>query len=262
MTVLLSIALGVSLTVAAMLATWLVQRRTHNAAIVDITWTLLLGALALLYAATGGGDPAARVVMAVVAVAWSARLGLHLARRVVGAPEDGRYRELRERWGDHADRKMLVFFLIQGLLDVLLATSFLVVAWDPRPLAPARAALALAIAAIAIGGEAFADAQLAAHKADPANRGKTCRSGLWRYSRHPNYFFEWLHWLVYPILAMGAPWWILTGIAPILLLFFLLRVTGIPATEAQALKSRGDDYRRYQRTTSAFVPWFPREARP
>ena len=82
--------------------------------------------------------------------------------------------------------------------------------------------------------------------------------GLWRYSRHPNYFFEWLVWVAYCVFAWPSPWGWATIYCPLLMLFFLFRVTGIPMTEEQALRSRGDDYRDYQRTTSAFVPWFPK----
>ena len=118
--------------------------------------------------------------------------------------------------------------------------------------------LGVAIWAIGVAGEAVADAQLARFRADPGHRGRTCRAGLWRYSRHPNYFFEWLTWWAYVAIAWGAPhgWVALFG--PAVMLLFLFKVTGIPYTEAQALRSRGDDYRAYQRTTSAFVPWFPR----
>ena len=110
---------------------------------------------------------------------------------------------------------------------------------------------------MALAGESAADRQLEAFRRDPANRGKTCRVGLWRVSRHPNYFFEWLVWVAYFVFALASPWGWVTIYCPALMLFFLFRVTGIPATEAQALKSRGEDYRQYQRTTSAFFPWFP-----
>jgi steroid 5-alpha reductase family enzyme len=109
---------------------------------------------------------------------------------------------------------------------------------------------------IAVGGEALADFQLHRFKADPANRGKTCRAGLWNYSRHPNYFFEWLVWCAYALYACASPggW---AGLAcPLLMFYFLFRVTGIPLTEAQAVKTKGEDYLDYQRTTSVFVPWF------
>jgi steroid 5-alpha reductase family enzyme len=104
----------------------------------------------------------------------------------------------------------------------------------------------------------LADRQLTRFRADPANKRKTCRRGLWRYSRHPNYFFEWLLWTSYVPLSWGSPIFALSLLGPGLLFLFLTRVSGIPPTEAQALASRGDDYRAYQRTTSAFFPWFPR----
>jgi steroid 5-alpha reductase family enzyme len=83
---------------------------------------------------------------------------------------------------------------------------------------------------------------------------------LWRYSRHPNYFFEWLIWMAFTLFALSSPYGYLALVSPILILFFLFRVTGIPATEAQALRTKGDDYRQYQQTTSVFVPWFPRNS--
>jgi steroid 5-alpha reductase family enzyme len=121
-------------------------------------------------------------------------------------------------------------------------------------------AAALFIGALAVVGESIADGQLARFRADPANRGRTCREGLWRYSRHPNYFFEWIHWWAYVPLAASSAWWPATLAGPALMLFFILYVTGIPPTEERALLSRGDDYREYQRTTSAFFPWFPRRS--
>ena len=123
------------------------------------------------------------------------------------------------------------------------------------------AASALAIWTVAVGGEALADRQLARWRADPAHRGRTCRAGLWAWSRHPNYFFEWLHWFAWPVLAFPAPHWWLALSGPLLMLLFLNRLSGIPWTEAQALRSRGDDYRRYQDEVSPFLPLPPRRGR-
>jgi steroid 5-alpha reductase family enzyme len=111
---------------------------------------------------------------------------------------------------------------------------------------------------VAIMGESLADLQLARFKALPANRGKVCSIGLWRYSRHPNYFFEWLIWVALFLFAAPAEWGWTTILCPAIMLFFLLRVTGIPYTEEQSLRSRGELYREYQRITPVFVPWFPR----
>ena len=121
--------------------------------------------------------------------------------------------------------------------------------------------LLTAMAVVAVLGERVADRQLARFRSNPENKGKTCRTGLWAYSRHPNYFFEWLLWFSFPLLAVGAGWWSAAAwFGPLLMLTFLFRFTGIPLTERQALRSRGSDYRRYQREVSAFVPWFPKQA--
>jgi steroid 5-alpha reductase family enzyme len=106
----------------------------------------------------------------------------------------------------------------------------------------------------------LSDRQLARWRANPANTGTTCRAGLWRYSRHPNYFFEWTLWIGWGLIATAAPWGWLGWMTPLLLLTLLFTITGIPPTEQQALRSRGEDYRRYRQETSVFVPWFPKKA--
>ena len=111
---------------------------------------------------------------------------------------------------------------------------------------------------LAMLGESAADVQLNRFRSDPANKGKTCRVGLWKYSRHPNYFCEWLVWLAYFIYALGSPGGWIAVYAPALMYLFLTKVTGIKATEEHAVRSRGEDYREYQRTTNAFFPWWPK----
>ena len=254
---------GWALAALLMLLAWAVQWRTADAGIVDVAWATGLGLLAIGYALLADGDPLRRMLMAIMAGGWSFRLaGYLLVNRVMGKPEDGRYQRLRAHWREQAQLKFLGFFQAQALLTVLFAIPFLVVALTPErpPLIAVLAAVALWL--LAVGGEALADRQLAAWRANPVNRGRTCRAGLWRYSRHPNYFFEWLHWWSYPLLAWGSPEGWLTLLGPALMLYALLKITGIPYTEQQALASRGDDYRAYQRTTSAFIPWFPKPEFP
>ena len=174
------------------------------------------------------------------------------------AHEDGRYQAIRAAWQTGTNAKFFVFFQAQALLDVLLGLPFLLAAWNPRPgLHPLEWAAAL----LWLGawfGESVADGQLRRFKARPESQGRTCREGLWRFSRHPNYFFEWLVWVAYLLLAFSAPWGWTAVLCPALMLYFLLRVTGIPYTEAQSLRSRPEDYARYQRETSSFIPWFPK----
>lgn len=251
-------ARGAVLVTAVMLAAWVLQRRTKNAGVVDVAWSANLAFLALLYGALGSGLDARRLLVALMGGIGGLRLAAHIHRRGHGKPEDGRYQRLRGEWGDHVEVKFLFFFLFQGLLDLVLATPFLLAAINPAPrIAPLEWA-GVALWMLAVAGETAADRTLERFKAEPGNRGKTCRDGLWRLSRHPNYFFEWVAWIAYAVFALASPSGWIALLCPALMLFFLLRVTGIPPTEAQALASRGDDYREYQRTTSAFVPWFPK----
>jgi len=189
-------------------------------------------------------------------------LVLHLLTdRVIDHPEEGRYRTLRAKWGANANRNLLAFFQVQALLSLLFALPVLVVAYNTTAPLNVWDYLGVSVWVIAAGCTSLADQQLADFKRRPDSYGKTCRAGLWRYSRHPNYFFEWLHWWSYAALAVGTSYWWIPIAVPLILLYSLLKVTGIPPTEAQALASRGEDYREYQRTTSAFVPWFPKRKR-
>jgi steroid 5-alpha reductase family enzyme len=140
---------------------------------------------------------------------------------------------------------------------VLFALPFAATARSPVDSAWPWIVLAVTIWMGSVAGEAAADRQLARFRADPANRGRTCREGLWRYSRHPNYFFEWLHWFAYVALAAGSPWFWLAWTGPVVMYVFLRWISGIPYTEAQALRTRGEDYRDYQRRTPMLFPWFP-----
>jgi steroid 5-alpha reductase family enzyme len=257
-----AVAIGLVAMMVLMTALWLTQRRTGDAGVVDVGWTFGVGFLALLAAAAGDGLPARRLLLAVLVGTWSLRLGVYLLRdRVLSGEEDGRYQMLREKWGDKTQPYLFGFFQAQAVLAVLLALPYFVIAETPRALGVFDV-LGLVLWAVALAGESLADGQLARFRRETTNRGHTCRVGLWRYSRHPNYFFEWIHWWTYPCLAASSAFWPVTLAVPLVMLFLLFRVTGIPYTEKQALRSRGEDYRRYQRETSAFFPWFPKtEAR-
>jgi steroid 5-alpha reductase family enzyme len=236
---------------------WLAQRSRGNAAIVDVGWTMATTLLGMAFALSVEGDSTRRLLVAGCAFLWGARLTGHLWRRVRGEPEDGRYQAMRSRWGSATQRNLFLFFQIQALWAVLFAAPILAAAANPRPFA-ALDVLGVAVWLVSVGGEAIADRQLAGFKADPRNSGRVCRTGLWRYSRHPNYFFEWLHWWAYAVFAIGSPLWWVAAAGVVTMLVFVTKVTGIPPTEAQALRSRGDAYREYQRTTSAFFPWAPK----
>jgi steroid 5-alpha reductase family enzyme len=253
-------ALGVVwiLAVAMMVAGWAWQRRHSNAGIVDVLWAAGLGGSAVLLGAIGDGAAPPRLLLGLLGGLWGLRLALHLWNRMRSGAEDGRYRYLRLLWRG-SQFKFFLFFQFQALLVALFALPFLAVSGNPLS-APPWLALAGAIWIVSLLGEAIADAQLARFRAAPGNHGRTCCHGLWRYSRHPNYFFEWLHWFSYVALAVGAPRSWLAWSGPLVMFVFLRWLSGVPFTEAQALRTRGDDYRDYQRRTPVLFPWFPKES--
>jgi steroid 5-alpha reductase family enzyme len=252
--------IGAGIVAGMMLMLWILHLLIRNAAIVDVGWAAGLATLALFYAVAGPGYPARKWAIASMGAFWGLRLAAYLLMaRVIGHEEEGRYVQLRKEWKTNLALRFLFFFEFQALLDVILSLPFLVACLNPHAPLGTIEKTGAGIWLFAMIGEAFADHQLEQFKKDPANKGKTYRGGLWKYSRHPNYFFEWLIWVGYGVFALGSPWGWLGLISPALLLYFLLGVTGIPATEAQALRSRGNEYRAYQRTTSSFVPWFPKK---
>lgn len=235
---------------------WVRQMQTRNATSVDAAWSGGMGVLAIGYALLSDGDPARRLLTGGLAFIWAGRLAWHLiSDRVLGRPEDGRYRAMREHWGPRAALFFFLFYQGQAIVATLFSIPILA-AMRGGPL-DGWAITGVLVWVVAVSGETIADRQLALFRSEPANRGKTCRTGLWRVSRHPNYFFEWTHWFTYVLIGHGA--W-LTWLGPALMLLFLFRLTGIPFTEQQSLRSRGDDYRAYQRETSVFFPWFPKRA--
>lgn len=240
----------------ASLAYW-VALRIQLMAVVDLVWTAGLGFGAIAYfVVADNGSTRAAVVTLLIAI-WSFRLSYYLLTdRVLKREEDPRYVNLATFWGSDAKRNFYglfiaqVFFVALFLWPVSIALNADVAAWGWSD------SLALSIALVAFVGESLADRQLARFRARPENKGKVCREGLWLYSRHPNYFFEWLHWWAYVAFAATSTWW-WALIGPAAMYVFLRYLTGIPHAERSSLKSRGEEYRIYQQTTSAFFPWIP-----
>jgi len=244
-----------------MAGAYVLGRVRRDAGIVDAVWAFGVGALAVFYSVFSDGDATRRVLLAIMAGGWAGRLGAYLLRdRVLRGEEDGRYRMLRANWGRRANAYFFVFFQVQALWAVLFSLPFLPVVMNSSPALAWHDFAGLGVWLVAVCGESLADSQLARFRRRPDSKGKTCREGLWRYSRHPNYFFEWVHWFAYVFLAIGSPYVWLTLCGPVVMFIFLFKLTGIPYTEKRALASRGEDYRRYQQTTSVFIPWPPKEA--
>jgi len=247
--------IGSSLLMAVL---WLVQRRTSNAGWADLGWCLGLIGTLTFYALGSEGEPARRLLLAALIAGYAVPLGVYLFReRLYRRTEDGRYQSFRIALGDRAPLVSFLYFQAQAAGVVLFSLPLLVLMRNPRPTFSLWELAGVLVWAVAVAGETAANGQLARFRADPANCGRTCREGLWRYSRHPNYFFEWLHWCGYVVMGLGVPGGLLTLLNPAIMLVFLLKISGIPLAEAQALATRGEDYRRYQRTTSAFIPWPP-----
>ncbi len=237
---------------------WWRQTKTRNATSVDAGWSAAIGAVALVGAIAGTGSLNQRILLAALALAWSGRLTWHLVRdRILAeSEEDGRYRALRDVFGQREQLGFFAVYQFQAFLALAFATPFVVAAWgEATSITPLQSA-GVALAALSQVLENIADRQLSAHRRDPNNRGVTCRRGLWRYSRHPNYFFEWLTWCGFGLVHVPALGWF-AMIAPALMFIFVRYFSGIPFTEKRALKTRGDDYRRYMQTTNAFFPGPP-----
>lgn len=251
--------LSILVVFAAKTAAWALQLRTRNAGTVDAIWAWTLGGLALLYAAVGTAPEPLRLLLALMGGLWGLRLGWHLWLRNHGKPEDWRYAQFRQQWGARADFNMFWFFQFQNIFTLMLsASAYLIVAYRPDVPHPVLMALAALLWLTSVVGEGVADRQMERFRANPANKGQVCRDGLWRYSRHPNYFFECVHWLAYVPLALGAAWgWTSLG-APLVMAFLLMKMSGVPLLEAEMM-SRKPGYAAYVRETSALIPWFPKK---
>lgn len=250
----LLVVLGFS--TAVMLCGWLFQQRTRNLAIADLLWAACISASALYYGVVAGGAMLPRLLVAMMGGIGGFRLFMHVLQRMLSEPARSRDREYFAR-PDSGPARPLAMFLARAVSATLFSVPLYVAACNPEEQPGRWTLVAAAVYLVGLSGEAYADMQLSKFRAQPRNATRTCRRGLWRYSRHPNYFFAFLHWCSYAPLAVGAPWiaWSLTWLAPVLTAIAAVR--RIPLIEAHVLKTRGEDYRDYQRVTHVFVPWLP-----
>lgn len=255
MTLLISFIILISLFIIG----WIIAGKIHNVAIVDAMWALSLGVPVFLYIRVFEGQTTRDFLLILMAMTWSLRLGSHLIQRIAKEhpTEDKRYAGLRKKWGEHASRNFLIIFLINALLVFFLSLPFY---FSAKSTAPIHWLEWLGIFTFFIGlaGESLSDYQLKQFKQNKnqPNSTKICRVGLWNYSRHPNYFFEAIIWFGIYLFCAASPGGIYTIHAPIIITFLLIKVSGIPPLEKYLLESKGDAYRKYQQSTSAFIPWF------
>ncbi|MEO7386161.1 MAG: DUF1295 domain-containing protein [Gammaproteobacteria bacterium] len=251
---------GLATTAGLMFAAWLMSIPLRNVAIVDVFWSLAVAGAGLTWLVQAWvlqAEASPRGGLAVLlAVLWAARLALHIFWRARGRPEDRRYREIRARnEPGFAYKSLYLVFGLQALLAWVIAMPLFGATLDPRPLGTLDAGAALLwLAGFLL--QAIADFQMARFQRGPAAENAVMDRGLWRYSRHPNYFGEALMWWsLWLIAAAGGAWW--TGIGPLLLTVLLLKVSGVALTEKD-IANRRPKYRDYIRRTSAFVPLPPR----
>lgn len=241
---------------------WLVQRRTGNSGWVDMAWSALTGLAAIIGLALSGAlTTPAGMMAAALLVIWAGRLAIHIGGRSRLSGEDPRYAALIEEWGDKAGRQLFIFLQIQAAVSFALTISVLAAATGHAALTPLHW-VAFAIAIVSVAGEALSDQQLSRFRRENKGHKGICDIGLWRWSRHPNYFFEWLFWCAWPLMALSAgpiPT-LLALIAPALMYWLLVHVSGIPPLEKHMLASRGERFRAYQHRVNAFFPGPPRTA--
>lgn len=255
------LAAGLLFLALLMVAIWLLALLLRNFGIVDVAWSASFLPVAATYAWLAEGWTWRDLLLLCMVGIWSLRLAWFLLVRVAHdhPQEDSRYASLRHDWGSSANVKMLGFFEVQAVAALLLTVPFAISALNPAPSFHALEWAGLIVWAVGVAGETTADWQLARFRARPDQKGRVCQDGLWRYSRHPNYFFEWVVWCGFGLFALGSPGgWL--GLFVVPMMFYVMRYgTGVPHAEKSSLASRGEAYRAYQRTTNVFVPG-PRRA--
>jgi|SRR6185312_6648460 len=257
----LHFSIATNVAILLMTFTWLLAIRLDFFSSVDVAWAYGFSVVGIFLAIWGPGWNSRKWIFLLMIASWSFRLGTYLTVRLKNhfPKEDGRYTVLRSNWKKNPHRAFFIFFMAQGLSIALLSAPMVFVAANSEARISNLEWMGFALWCLALIGETTADSQLENFKKDSANAGKTCNTGLWKLSRHPNYFFEFLIWCSFALFASGSPGGWISWYCPVAILVLLFKVTGIPTTEAQSLKSRGEEYRRYQETTSAFVPWFPKK---
>ncbi len=256
------LALSLAVAVGYMTAIWLLSLALRNASIVDVFWGLGFVVLALAYFAGGDGFVGRKVLITTLVAIWGLRLSLHILRRNWGKEEDYRYREWRERAGRRFWwRSFFQVFLLQGILLWVISAPLLAAQFYESPdNFTAVDILGALVWGVGLYFEAVGDWQLVRFKSDPANRGKVMRTGLWRYTRHPNYFGDATVWWGLFIIAASTGEGAWSIFSPVVMTFLLLRVSGVALLERRQAETK-PQYREYIESTSAFLPWFSRMRR-
>jgi steroid 5-alpha reductase family enzyme len=236
---------------------FLVFLKNRDPSIVDVAFTISLILMSISSYTLIDEKTAASHLFLVMSIIWGVRLAVLLVQRYRYGQKDLRYDSLKLSFSDKQTQKFFLFFLFQGVAAFLLSINF-IVAYHYQYTVGLWQVVAFVLFLVFLGMEVWADYQMFQYRKSHHGKPGVLKEGLWRYSRHPNYFFEVLVWCTFALFSSSG-WHAIFGWAAVaLLLFFILKVTGIPATEELLVKTKGDAYRQYQRTTSAFFPWFPK----
>jgi steroid 5-alpha reductase family enzyme len=251
------IGVNVAVSLGLMILLWLVSIPLRDVSIVDVFWGPGFVVIALVTFFLSGEVTSRKVVLLILVALWALRLATHLSRRKFGAPEDYRYRDMRASMGPRFWwLSLFVVFGLQALIMNVVALPVVAGQLNQNPLG-VWAGLGIGVWTIGMLFEALGDYQLTHFTRDPSNRGKVMDRGLWRYTRHPNYFGEFLIWWGIYFVALGeGTWW--TIISPLAMTFILLRVSGVTLLERSLRTKEG--YLEYMARTSAFFPWPPRSS--
>jgi steroid 5-alpha reductase family enzyme len=259
----LSLALIALGTIAAFWITlWLISLAIHDSSIGDPLYSLSMVLAATVFFFVGKGNPERQALILGMVVVWAARLAFYIGWRNWGH-EDPRYARLRAHAAS-LGKNYALYSLTHVFLSLGAATGFaisfpLFLAQRTRePELGVLAMIGVGLYVIGLSLETVADIQLAAFKRDPANQNKIMQSGVWRYSRHPNYFGETLVWTGFFLIALETPWGGLAIVSPLTLLWVLLGPLGVGLVERRMKKKRPEAFADYARRTSVFVPWFPK----
>ena len=258
---LMLVAEGWLISALIMFVLWLFYLYMNEPSVVDIGWGGSIGCVAWWMYWSVPELGLRQIVVLIAASCWSVRLSSLLISRMLKGQRDRRYIELSESWKENLARNYLVFFQAQALSVALLTVPFALALLAPDSAWSAWDTAGALVFVVGFLGESIADQQMVRFRADPHKKKDVCDRGLWRYSRYPNYFFEWLIWISYSLLAMNHSAGLVGWISPSVILVSIVKITGIPPTEERLLASKGDVYREYQRTTSAFIPMPPRRKR-
>ncbi len=247
---------------------WYWGKSRDNYAVIDVGWGLVIAGIATVLSLFGMGNEYAKLAVLIPVWIWAIRLSgfLYFTRIRTNHPEDKRYADFRKDYGDKVHQKFFTnVFMLQGVLALLLSPPFFVASrWLYMPGATLFGYhgsffpyLGWTLFLIGMVGETLADKQLHNFVSNPQNKGMVCNVGLWKYTRHPNYFFEWVIWLGIGLIPISASFGSL--FSPLVMFVLLRFVSGVPFAEKYSLKSKGDKFVEYQRTTNAFFPWFPKK---